>query len=395
MKPFLLALAVIGLVGSLGTAQWAQISGQWELDISLLPTVGLNLTTVTLSYTLAGWTISSISTFDASGFVDQQFSLFGQLSVITVTGGVNFNPLDDSTVVVSFPAGCTPQTISYTLTPPEYKSSWLRCSVALGGAEVSAAAYHWAFPYYPGYEWPCCQTPSAPAFMRYVLEAQAGPFQAVANFEDCCSGITFKDLTLSLTGLSPCCGIAFGVEFYFTKAGFEYVLLSMDNFSLCCGIGFDATLKLTETGKEITLTPKWVGFGEICYEIYGNVLFDSGQITGLEIYGYRICCSFTECTSVEFVEAFDVVAIEEILGDVFQGDEFEYVKLSFCGTGCCGGEYQVEVWVFFQSGGSLFGMSRAHLDIEVPILANMVFTSSFGITITGDPELDVGWVISF
>jgi len=392
MRSLFIALVTIGV----GFLALAQFSGEWELNMSVFPSLELQSTYLKLSYSFFNWTASSISYFTSGGFVDQEFDLEGNLGPVLVVGNIHFNPLDDSTVDVLFPTSCSPQTISYTLTPPEYKYSWIVSTLSLGGAEFSLGVYHWNFPYYPEYKWPCCvQTPPGLSFMRYVLSAEAGPFSAVANFSDCCTGITFEDLTLSFNDLSPCCGLAFDMEFYFTKGGFQYVEIGMQNFSICCGLGFDIFVRFTETGKQVTLTPKWVGFGEVCYEIYGNVEFDGGTITALELYGYKLSCSFTECNRLEFVEAFNVPEMEQILDISFQGNETEFLRLYFCGPSCCEGQYVVDVTVFFQPSGSLFGMTRAALELEVPVLANMVFMNSFSIDTSGTVELDVGWRISF
>jgi len=215
------------------------------------------------------------------------------------------------------------------------------------------------------------------------------------------------------------------MEFYFTKKGFQYLLLSADNIPICCSISFDVSMKLTETSKQVSISPEWTGFGELCYEIYGDVDFNSGMIEGVTIYGFRFRCSFGDCNWVEYVEAFDVSQMEEVLeeiycgkeehtsicedmcsemhgiprdetcDEIFRGDEDEYFRFHFCGASCCDGRYLVDVTIFFRPGAELFGMSRASLKLEVPIMSNMVFLNNFSVTTTGDTELEVGWRITF
>jgi len=422
MRSLFIALVVVAI----GFLSLAQFSGEWELNMSVFPTLSMESTYLTLMYSFTGWNVSSISYFSSTGFETQRFHLVGSLGPLLVEGNILFNPVDDSTVVVFLPGECTIQTLSHTLAPPEYQRSWIKLTLTLGGAEFSATIYHWAFPYYmveAQYQWPCCiaQTASA-TFMRYVFCVRAGPFSAVANFEDCCTGITFEDLAICFDDLSPCCGLGFDMEFYFTKDGFQHLRLGVENFPICCGISFDASVKFTEAAKEVIFTPKWVGFGEFCYEIYGNVRFDNGIITGVDIYGFRFRCVFSECNWLEYVEAFDVPHMEEVLkgsfnGEeaeticegmceeesfeeetsdyIFQDNENEYLKLHFCGPSCCDGQYTVEVTIFFQPTGHLFGMSRAELDLEIPVLSNMIFLNKFSVTTSGTTELEVGWRISF
>ncbi len=151
----------------------------------------------------------------------------------------------------------------------------------------------------------------------------------------------------------------------------------------------------TVAGKEVTLTPKWQGWGEVCFQVYGDVLFEDNIWSGVVVYGYRISCTLAECNTIEFITAMDVTEVEKIIGDVFEGNEYEVIKFGICGPGCCGGMYQVKVDVYFQPSGSLFGLSRAKVKMDIPLLANLIFTSSFTLPATGAPSLSIGGVFSF
>ncbi|MCR4392252.1 MAG: hypothetical protein NUV94_05640 [Candidatus Acetothermia bacterium] len=400
MKRAVLSLALCAL-GLTSLAQ-IQTSGRWEIHLDLLPTPALDETTLTLVITIAGWSLISKSTSTAAGFSAQEFGLTGYLGPIGIAGGLAFNPLATGPVTVTFPPNCDPQSTSYTsytLSPPEYKWGWIEISASLIGLEFTAKVEHWAYPYYPDYAWPCCEptTPLDAAYMRYNLGFTGGPFYITTRFEDCCTGITFKDLSFGFTDAPLCCGVTFSMKLYFSKLGFEYLLFTVKDIApICCGIVFDASVKFTTTTKEVSLTPKFTGFGQLCVQVYGDVLYDPEDASwSLAIYGYKLRCEVGQCNSIEFMTALDVTAVEDILGDIFEGDEYEYLRFRFCGPGCCGGNYSVDVSVYFQDGGTLFGISRALATMSIPLLSNLSFHSTLKLPAIGAPELGVGWTFSF
>jgi hypothetical protein len=194
-----------------------------------------------------------------------------------------------------------------------------------------------------------------------------------------------------------CCGLTLDVAFSFTKLkGFEYVKFVLkDLFNLCCDISLDVTLAFYTTAKEVSLKPHWGGI-EGCVTVYGDLQFTHSIVEGWELYGFKIFCQLEECYGIEFLTAFNVAAVEGIIGDVFEGDEFEYVKLTACGPACCDGTWDLAITVFFQDlSGPLFGVSRFVIDVSVPLMENLTITTSFEIAIPGGPSLDLGWEFSF
>ncbi|MCX7750720.1 MAG: hypothetical protein N2320_04130, partial [Candidatus Bipolaricaulota bacterium] len=393
---------------------WAQItlSGSWEMSLALLPSTALEKAVLTLSMGFSGWTVSSVSTFNNSGFAHQEFQLKGTFGFFSVSGAMAFNPTNSSTVTVQFPPGCTPQTASFTLNPPEYSWAWIKPEFSFAGVTFSAMVEHWLYPYIPPYApeatlncnpnitgeicWPCCESTS---YMRYTLMAAVPPISFTGRFEDCCTGIVFKDFSIKLTNVSLCCGVAYNAELYFTKAGFQYVKFTgLNLLGICCGFSLDISATFTAGGKEVTVTPKWQGLGDVCVQVFGDVLMNGYTFSGLAIYGYRIKCTLGDCNFIEFLTVVDLSNIDEverIVGDIFTGDEYELIRFGLCGQGCCGGKYHVRVDVYFAQSGSLFDISRALVRTEIPLLANLVFTGSFGLPALGAPTLSVGMIFKF
>ncbi|MBC7084647.1 MAG: hypothetical protein H5T95_14395, partial [Firmicutes bacterium] len=381
----------------------------WEMSLVLLPSTSLEEATLTLTYGAYGWSVSSVSTFNNNGYAKQEFRLRGSLGFFGVAAAMAFNPSNPGPVNVVFRSGCDPQTASFVLSPPEYMWGWIKPEFSLAGITFSALVEHWLYPYIPGDAeeanldcdtglndeicWPCCESSS---YMRYTLTAAADPIAFIGRFEDCCRGIMFRDFSITLTGVSFCCGVAYDAELYFTKAGFQHIeFVGKNLLGLCCGFSIDVSLKFTVDGKQVGVTPKWHGLGEACVEVFGDVIFVDNVFTGVEIYGYRFSCTLAECNTIEFLTALDPEKVEQIIGDVFEEDEYEIIKFGICGLGCCGGMYHVTVNIHFAESGSLFGISRAKVRTEIPLLANLVFVGFFSLPVAGAPSLSVGMVFSF
>jgi len=197
---------------------------------------------------------------------------------------------------------------------------------------------------------------------------------------------------VTLSDLSICCGVAYDLEVKFTKeTGFDSATITIDPLvSLCCGISFGAKIEFGVDSKSVSPIFTWEGITG-CVTLWGDLQQTGSKITGLELYAFKIYCELAECNYVEFVTAFDPAWYNDNVEDVFEGAEFEYLELGFCGPGCCGGNWSSEVSVFFEESGSLFGISRFAADVTVPVMSNFSFTVSF----TSEPELSVGWKFTF
>ncbi len=211
-----------------------------------------------------------------------------------------------------------------------------------------------------------------PAYMRYSLSLELGNLAAFLRFEDCCCGIMFKDLTLTLKNISLCCGISFSGELLFTKAGFQHLKLSADNlFSPCCGINVGLDVEFGAAFKKVSPRFSWAGITG-CFTVYGDARVSGTALQGIELYGWRIRCDLAPCGYLEVLTALNVGKIEAIFqADIFRGDEYQMVKLGFCGAGCCGGSWNLAITTFLSPTGGLFGITRVWIDAEFPILPNL------------------------
>jgi len=310
-------------------------------------------TSLKLTYTLGCWTVTSVSKFENEAFTDQSFSVSGALGAVSVTGKMAFDP-----------------------SVPAYKSASITLSLSFAGIDTSLKVAH------------------DPSKMVYTLKASTECVSATLTFQDDCTGIYFKSALLKLTDISFCCGVTYDVAFSFTKAnGFEYVKFTAKHlFPICCGIDFDLSIKFTTDYKEVSIKPVLASIGDACFTLYADVQWESEihKLAGIDIYGWKIKCELGDCTYIEFLTALD--PSYKAFKNLFKGDEFEYVKFGFCGPGCCGGTYKVDLAIYFDNGGGLFGISRFGAKLEIPVMSNFTVRASFS---TLEPVLGFGWTFKF
>jgi len=232
-----------------------------------------------------------------------------------------------------------------------------------------------------------------PSYMTYTFTAEVEPVSVEVVLDDVCTGMQFKEVTITLTDLSLCCGITYDAELHFTKCeGFDYAKFSADLFEICCGISFGVDVTFGVDYKKVEPKFSWTGI-EGCVTVWGDLQEKVGEVgvEGWELYGYKIFCELAECYSLEFVTAFNVSKVEDIIGDVFKGDEFEYIAIGACGPACCGGTWTLDATIYFDNAGGLFGASRLTVDTEVPIMDALTLSFSF----ESPDTISVGWEFTF
>jgi len=394
-------IVVLAALCTLGFSCWAAISGSWEAGLTLIPPPpALEYTQLTIDYRITpNWTVSSHSTFTEQGFVDQALGISGMMGPISVDGAIHFNPALSETVVVSFPDECEVQTESVTLEPPAYMWAEGEAALSFLGAELIAGFTHYAFPYAPDYEWPCCQ-PQTESYTLFHLTGRTEHMSLTGWFADCCLGISFKRALLTFTDLSLCCGLTHDVELSFSKSGFDHIIVETRTLTpLFWGTTFDLMVKFTVDSKVVSLTPRFVGFPDVCVTLFADVLWEEEEFRfrGIEIHGWKLRSELGRCSYIEFLTALDVDAVEaELEKDIFRGEEFEYVKLGVCMPGCCGDYLTFDAAVFFQPEGSLFGVTRVELSAEVPVMPSLSLLTSTSLDAIGaDHTVSFGWKFTF
>ena len=385
-------LLLLAAVSVLGVGQLT-FSGSWDATVHLLPTVGMD-TELTLYAEVGGWKVGGTTEFySADGYVWQTFDVAGMFGPLSVEWTFLFGP--------QAPA------FLYTLGTAKLQ---------LGGFDLTA---HTAYvgPTIPGYFF--SGGPSGGAVVVAAADPGGGmEFSAAVGFgarladfaivftgvntytktfpvDPFPGGLQFTYLELGLENLPFCCGITLDAKFAFTRVGFDYIEFTAINVPLFAGVVFDVGVRYGVDEKTVSVTPKWAGIVG-CLTVWGDVVFDDFTLQGIELYGFRIRCELAECNYAEFLTAFNVPAVEEVLEeDIFEGAEFQYVKLGFCGPGCCGEQYTLELTAYFQPMGSLFGVRRLTVDAGIPIMANLIWKLAMEVVVGGPLSLATGWAFTF
>jgi len=360
------ALALLVAFGVLAFGQFPAFTGKWDLSVRLIPAPISLTSSLTLTTKIAGFDVSGYFRFTGGGLDRVSFTTSGALGPFSLKGGMYFNPA-----------------------VPEWMGGYLNTSLDFAGLGIGLDVYHWDTDYnarfFQAADWPFlkwldgdnpCQTPGLYG-MAYVLSTKVDPLAVKVIFADCCEGIEFYKSIITLKGLGICCGISMDATLTLKKSGFDSLVLSGIEIPLCCGVSLTAKITFTVDAKTLETGLKFAGIGDACFTVYGDAIKEDNAWKGIEIYGWKIKCTIAECNYVEFLTALNPAKMEDILGDIFYDPcgEFEYVKLGFCGPGCCGGKYTVDLSIYFGSQGGIFDITRLVYSVKIPIMPN--FTLSF------------------
>ncbi len=377
-----------------GSAVFGQnLTGTWSAQISLLPLpVSLSSAEFTLKGKLFDWTVGGTAEFmGTDGLVWQTFFIQGGIGLVSSEWTLLFGPLAPAFLYAygkySIPINNLNLVLHtamvgpngpYTFTGGPSGGAVVEVTRKLNGLRLSAELGFGT---------------RKQDFL--ILYSGVGTYQKILPVDPFPGGLRFTYLKLVLEGVPLCCGISADLGFAFAKAGFDSLIATAKGIPLCCGISFDAEVGFTTTAKTASLKPKWAGI-EGCFTVYGDAIFVSNAWQGIEIYGFKVRCDFGGCTYAEFLTALNVAKVEEILKeDIFQNDEFEYMKLGFCGPGCCGGNWTLDLSLFFQPSGSLFGLSRILLDAAIPVIANLQVNLGLALLAGELVDLAAGWTLTF
>ena len=361
------ALAVLlAFAGFTAFAQFPAVTGKWDATLCILPNITLT-SSLTLTTNIAGFDVSGMFRFTGTGLDRVSFTAKGAFGPLSVKSGMYFKP-----------------------SVPEWMGGYLNTSLDFAGLGIGFDVYHWDTDYgdcffaegcWPYLKWldgdnPCPQTNTYG--MAYVLSAKVDPVSAKIVFADCCEGIEFYKSILTLKGLGLCCGISLDATLTMKKTGFDSLVLEGIEIPLCCGVSLTAKVTFTVDAKTVETGLKFAGIGDACFTVYGDAIKTGNAWTGIDIYGWKIKCTIGDCNYVEFLTALNVDAIEGILGDIFLAGcgEYEYMKFGFCGAGCCGGKYTVDLGLYFGSNGGIFDLTRLVYSAKIPIMANFTLNIS-------------------
>lgn len=382
-------------VAALALPAFGQLSGSWKSLLCVLPTPSLGTNELALNLGWNGWTFTSTTEFSGTwGWIWQEFGVKGQLGAFGVDGTVLFGP--------AIPDFLYAQIIySLDFGGIEFNAYTAMIGASLGGP-VGGSVLQFVLPLGEtkvtgelGFG--ATLPPSGFTIWHVSGSSKTYPTSPYPG------GFAFTYALIEVESLPLCCGITFDLTYSFTKAGFDYLLLAMEGVGpICCGITFDLEVKFTTTAKTVSVTPKFGGFAEACFEVYADVISGGNLILGgIRVDGFKVSCTLGDCTSVTFVtflspERAEDYGYEEVL--LPECGEFEWVELTFCGSGCCGGKYTLSLKALFGRLGGLFDLTRVVGSASIPLMANFNVLLEVKIPAApcaGSTSLCLGWNFTF
>jgi hypothetical protein len=357
-RALILSLAV---VAGLGVASFAQtLSGSWETTIGVQPGPPVVLTIdseLIVTYSISGWSFTSDTLIDETGWASQDFAIQGSLGAFSLGSTLVFDP-------------AVPLFTSWEVT---------------AGLSFAGVMFGGTFTLEPGV-----------TTFDIIGTATAGMVDVTIDiaFGDGL-GCNFNFGGIDITvGFPYCCAdivstISFGCD------GFVDATFGVDGIALpgLPWVTLDALITFTVDEKTLDITPNFDFGVEGCLDIYmtdpeGGMLFGD-----IEIVGIGLTC---EIGGVEFtgISFWGEGAKPGILAGT---DYWEAYRIATTDDGCCG-PFTFDVTVYFLDGGALL-FDIAELDANMSIQMATQFTFSTGIHIVLDPvpgfELEFGFLVEW
>ena len=352
------ALALLAACSLFGFAGLAQITGTWDVTLefgplgttctTLYPSIGIS-SDLTLNYEFCGWTFSSISSFDESGFASQEFSASGALGPLTVSSTMDFIPAF-ATAYTNTPqteSNCCYWKETPTSTTPKFDSWDVTAGLTFGGVDFEVyfllEANNETQITYTGYYIPVSGTPvqtASSAYLKWVQTASqttcptakngsgwriklAGSLNGCTITSYTYFGMTEADAT-STVGcpvigkkgtftMAKDCDVSFEEEYLMIEdvsfacmtldmalkvscTGFDYFKVILGDISFLPWLNLTAGITFTTTSKDFVLCGTIATVGDICFTVAAAIdSLADGTISGISIYGISVSYEFSDC----------------------------------------------------------------------------------------------------
>jgi len=416
-KKTLFTTLLVMVLGGLTLFAGSPLSGMWEANLAIDPSP-FSFTeissTVTVNYSVGGFTAASNSEFLVAGFIWQGFGVTGTLGAFTVQGDLLFCPatadfIYDQLIVTTSIAGI------------DFGLYWAQLSDAVLGGRADGSVLRMAgsigdigIENYFELGAQVEDTDDEDFNGITIYHAATGAHRHYVT-NPLVVGQGFTGERLSVSGWGFGCVEEITTTLYMTCHGFEYIKFAITEIKTSIDwLNFDVDLMFQLQTKTLVLTPT-LNLGEsTCIDVYAELQIDPAamtSITGIGIYGLGFESSFGNVT-VKDLSIFNTccyaITTEEY-GSVIEGradalkyghdfypNYWEMLSIEVTGDGCCGGSYTFHANIYFDgSSGSLFDWGMTHIEATMPINANLYFKTGVEIS-TGGVDLlslafKVGW----
>jgi len=342
-----LVLSLAAVLG-LGFASFAQtLSGSWDTTISIVPSpVSLGIDSeLIVTYAVSGWSFTSDTVIDETGWLAQEFGVAGSLGAFTIGSTLVFDP-----AAVAF-------------------DSW----EVTGGLSLAGVTFDGTFTLEPGV-----------TSLEIVASGTAGnvDVSAILNLGGVDCSFDFSDLVIDISFPFCCAEIASEIAFN-CQTGFEYVTFEATGIELpgMTWVTLDALLTFTVDEKTLVVTPSFDFGATACFDVY---LSSPTELFGdITVDGIGLSCEIggVSFTGISYWGAGTKPGI--LKGTTY----WEAYQIATTDDGCCG-PFSFDIAIYFLEGGiQLFDVAALEANMSIQIATQ--FTFSMGI------ELDFEVVPSF
>ncbi len=354
-KALVLSLAV---VLGLGVASFAQtLSGSWNTTITIVPSpVSLALDSeLIVTYTVSGWSFTSDTVLDETGWLEQSFSVDGALGAFAIGSLLVFDP-----ATVAF-------------------DSW----EVTGGLSLAGVTFDATFTLEPGV-----------TTLELVGAGTAGNVDVEVDitFGDGL-GCNFNFAGVEITIGFPFCCADVESTIEFDCNGFVEATFGVEGIAIPSlpWVTLDALITFQTDSKTLVLTPTF-DFGAVaCFDLY----IDQATAGNLTISDITISGIGLECTigGVQFtgISYWGEDPKPGLLEDTIY---WEAYQIKTTDDGCCG-PFGFDITVYFLDGGlQLFDIAEVVANMSIQIATQFTFSMGIDIDLTADPAF-TEWTLGF
>jgi hypothetical protein len=353
-----LVLSLAAVLG-LGFASFAQtLNGSWDTSIIIDPSpVAITIeSTLTVTYTVSGWSFTSTTSVDGTGWTQQDFDVTGSLGAFSIGSSLVFDP-----VAVAF-------------------DSW----EVTGGLSLAGVTFDGTFTLVPN-------------GTQIVIEASGSAGSVDVGVELTLGDLVGCDFDFSSVVITvdfPFCCAEVSSEIAFNcLEGFDYVEFTVTDIALpgITWVTLDAVLTFTVDNKVLVLTPAFDFGATACFDIY---LSTPTEIFGnVTVNGIGLEC---EIGGVSFTGISWLGDINAVKPGLLKGTPYwEAYQIATTDDGCCG-PFNFEITIYFDHGAELFDVAELDAAFDIQISSQFTFGMSIQyLMATGFAEWSLDFLVEW
>jgi hypothetical protein len=398
-----LVLAMVCALG-LGAGAFAQgvLSGSWGADICInvqSSTFDSFESTLTVEYSISGWTFASETVFDMAGWQGQSFYVDGILGAFTIASDLVFYPqsaafgywhtaatVNIAGVALNFEtilASLVVNDCGYVLAAPGGFGMLIGVSGGAADLQFSANLY-------------------ISSLLVDLVDCD-GVVDTLMPADDC--NLAFTSIDFSIQFPFNCIELV-DVSVAFSCVGFDGITFTLTGIVLpnLPWIAFSAELTFevgTGSAKTLVLKPS-LDLGDFtCVTIYASLCHTDPtgaqtpaicDIVGLNIRGIGLEAEFNGCTFTS-LSSLEATYNETLIGYAQYWEKF---CISCGGDSCCGGAFSFDVCTYFDAASLLlFDWGMTTISLEFGISSNFDLNTSLKISELGFTEWCVGFTVTW